>query len=87
MCEHCVALLEALQIANRRIEELEKERDFAATLVKSVPKRIADINLLRQQGMSYDAIGRLYGISKQRVHQLIKSTNIKEVQNGQEDSQ
>ena len=82
MCEQCVILLESLRHANHRIEELEKERDFAAVLVRSVPRRVADINRLRQQGMSYEAIGRLYGISKQRVHQLIKSMDSKEAENG-----
>jgi DNA-directed RNA polymerase sigma subunit (sigma70/sigma32) len=42
--------------------------------MKEKGKRRAEMLKLRRRGMTLKAIGKMYGISKQRVHQLLGST-------------
>ncbi len=38
-------------------------------------KRLNDINKLRSEGKTYQEIGNIYGISRQRVEQIINNHN------------
>jgi DNA-directed RNA polymerase sigma subunit (sigma70/sigma32) len=38
-------------------------------------KRLNDINKLRSEGKTYQEIGNIYGISRQRVEQIINGHN------------
>ena len=38
-------------------------------------KRLAEINKLRSEGKTYQEIGNVYGISRQRVEQIINQHN------------
>ncbi len=38
-------------------------------------KRLDDINKLRSEGKTYQEIGNIYGISRQRVEQIINNRN------------
>ena len=40
-------------------------------MIKNMGKKEA-IESLRESGVTYEGIGKLYGISRQRVHQIIK---------------
>lgn len=73
MCDDCHILLRALDAANRRIEELEAERDVAVTMIPPKNKRLQMINGLKAQGLSYAQIGDKLGISRQRVYQIQKA--------------
>jgi len=41
----------------------------------ALQKRKAQIIFLRFKGMTYEAISKLYGISRQRVYQILKEAN------------
>lgn len=40
-----------------------------------INKRVNDINVLRAEGKTYQEIGEIYGISRQRVEQIINGHN------------
>lgn len=64
----------ALAVYDASLKEIEDVETVAAVLL-SVVKRTGMMMLARSQGMKFDEIGALFGVSKQRVDQLIKKAS------------
>jgi len=64
----------ALAVNDASLKEIEDVETVAAVLL-SVGKRTGMMILARSQGMRFREIGALFGVSKQRVNQLIKKAS------------